>query len=330
MERDYESAPKCYIVGYYGRCHRMRVRATSGVGPASATREVWVRLGDAFEFQARATGPGVLVLEWRQRPEVSYYCPESGHDLWYRPVTRQDDPDNPVSHYRPHERRFGPETTEVELTGLFPDHEYYVWMRERYASGCGFGNGAQDWVKSRVWTEGHGAALSVPRVSLTFPDPENPDDFNAPVRGETTVVEGEPAKFRILVDLPDAEYFPSDYDGVTFRLVYTWGKGTAHATLSESQGMVARTPAQRHGKRWHVDYDYSFPDGASAARAALRRLDRSRPRAGPRAARRSRTRASRACPRTSSRAGPVSPSTSATTGRSFCRRRFRRTARPSS
>ena len=107
-------------------------------------------------------------------------------------MTRQDDPDgNLISRYRPHERRFGPETTEVELTGLFPDHEYYVWMRERYASGCGFGNGAQDWVKSRVWTEGHGAAPSVPRVSLTFPDPENPDDFNAPVRGETTVVEGK-------------------------------------------------------------------------------------------------------------------------------------------
>ena len=193
VERDYESAPDCYLpAGYYGRCHRMRVRATSGVGPASATREVWVRLGDAFEFQARSTGPGVLVLKWRQRPEISYYCPDSGHDLWYRPVTRQDDPDgNLISRYRPHERRFGPGTTEVELTGLFPDHEYYVWMRERYASGCGFGNGAQDWVKSRVRTEGHGAAPSVPRVSLTFPDPENPDDFNAPVRGETTVVEGK-------------------------------------------------------------------------------------------------------------------------------------------
>ena len=186
----------------------MRVRATSGVGPASATREVWVRLADAFEFQARSTGPGVLVLEWRQRPQVSYLCPDSGHDLVYQAVSLQDDPGGlAVSHYPSHWRRFGPETTQVELTGLFPDHEYHVWMRERYASGCGFGNGAQDWVKSRVWTEGHGAALSVPRVSLTFPDPQNPDDFNAPVRGETTVVEGGPSKLRVLVDLPDEEYF---------------------------------------------------------------------------------------------------------------------------
>ena len=85
---DHESTPECYnSAGFVGRCHKLTLRATSagsGTTRLSATRPLWVRVMDKFEWEGHAAQePGVVRLEW-DSPGGDYFrelCPVSGRTL---------------------------------------------------------------------------------------------------------------------------------------------------------------------------------------------------------------------------------------------------------
>ena len=236
--------------------YAVTIKVEDGNG-GSDTVAVTITLRDRLDVGARSTAPGVVAVEWDSPAFRKEVCPASRYDLVYQP--RRISPQG--SYYAAHERIFSASTTRVELTGLFPDHEYRVKVREHVGPECRAFGGPLDWVRTSVRTQGHEAAPSVPRVSLVIPDPVG--DFNTPGLGRRAVVEGAPATVRVLIDLPGAEYFTEDFDGVGVTLEYTWSEGIPKSgTTSQRELFVPRQGAQRHGKRWYSDYEVAIPEGA--------------------------------------------------------------------
>ena len=214
VEYDHESTPECYnSAGFVGRCHKLTLRATSagsGTTRLSATRPLWVRVMDKFEWEGHATPePGGLRLEW-DSPGGDYFrelCPVAGYDVLYSPLDGTSG-----------QRSFDAGTTSATLRGLYPDQEYVVRMRERHpertpGSGCPF-SGPLQWVRGTVRTNGHpGTGTAMPRISLVIPDLLSPDDINLPGSASLDVGEGTTQTMRVLVDLSEAEYFPRHDDG---------------------------------------------------------------------------------------------------------------------
>ena len=272
---DHESTPECYnSAGFVGRCHKLTLRATSagsGTTRLSATRPLWVRVMDKFEWEGHAAQePGVVRLEW-DSPGGAFFkeiCPVAGFDLLYWPrdeTLYTNDLVNGPWHGAG-SRSFSPGTTRTELRGLHPDHEYSVWMRERHperapGSGCPW-SGPLPWLKGTVRTTGHGDTGTVPRISLVIPDLLDEDDINLPGSASLDVGEGTTQKMRVLVDLPSADHFPEADDGFALRLEYTWANGSPPGSTSLSEPAVLRRVAQRHGKRWVMDYRVDIPDGS--------------------------------------------------------------------
>ncbi len=259
---DHESTPECYnSTGLVGRCHKLTLRATSagsGTTRLSATRSLWVRVQDEFEWEGHATQePGVLRLEWASPPGLSEHCPVAQYDVLYSPLDGTSG-----------QRSFDGGTTSGTLRGLYPGHEYVVRMRERHperapGTGCPI-SGAQPWVRGTVRTTGHpGTGTAMPRISLVIPDPLNPDDLNLPGSESLDVGQGTTQKMRVLVDLSEAEYFPRHDDGFALSFVYTWANRAPPGSTSRSEPAVLRTVARRHGKRWVMDYAVVIPDGST-------------------------------------------------------------------
>ena len=261
---DHESTPECYnSAGFVGRCHKLTLRATSagsGTTRLSATRPLWVRVMDKFEWEGHATPePGGLRLEW-DSPGGDYFrelCPVAGYDVLYSPLDGTSG-----------QRSFDAGTTSATLRGLYPGQEYVVRMRERHpertpGSGCPF-SGPLQWVRGTVRTNGHpGTGTAMPRISLVIPDLLNPDDINLPGSASLDVGEGTTQTMRVLVDLSQAEYFPRHDDGFALSLEYTWANRAPPGSTSRSEPAVLRQVAQRHGKRWVMDYRVDIPDGSA-------------------------------------------------------------------
>ena len=261
---DHESTPECYnSAGFVGRCHKLTLRATSagsGTTRLSATRPLWVRVMDKFEWEGHAAQePGVVRLEW-DSPGGDYFrelCPVAGYDVLYSPLDGTSG-----------QRSFDAGTTSATLRGLYPGQEYVVRMRERHpertpGSGCPF-SGPLQWVRGTVRTNGHpGTGTAMPRISLVIPDLLNPDDINLPGSASLDVGEGTTQTMRVLVDLSQAEYFPRHDDGFALSLEYTWANRAPPGSTSRSEPAVLRQVAQRHGKRWVMDYRVDIPDGSA-------------------------------------------------------------------
>ena len=261
---DHESTPECYnSAGFVGRCHKLTLRATSagsGTTRLSATRPLWVRVMDKFEWEGHATPePGGLRLEW-DSPGGDYFrelCPVAGYDVLYSPLDGTSG-----------QRSFDAGTTSATLRGLYPGQEYVVRMRERHpertpGSGCPF-SGPLQWVRGTVRTNGHpGTGTAMPRISLVIPDLLSPDDINLPGSASLDVGEGTTQTMRVLVDLSQAEYFPRQDDGFALSLEYTWANRAPPGSTSRSEPAVLRQVAQRHGKRWVMDYAVDIPDGSA-------------------------------------------------------------------
>ena len=270
---DHESTPECNnSTGPIGRCHKLTLRATSAGDTGSATRSLWVRVMDKFEWEGHAAQePGVVRLEWDSPGEAFFkeICPVAGFDLLYWPrdeTLYTNDLVNGPWHGAG-SRSFSPGTTRTELRGLHPDHEYSVWMRERHperapGTGCPW-SGPQAWLKGTVRTAGHGDTGTVPRISLVIPDLLDEDDVNLPGSASREVGQGTTQKMRVLVDLPSAGHFPEADDGFALRLDYTWANRAPSGSTSLSEPAVLRQVAQRHGKRWVMDYRVDIPDGSS-------------------------------------------------------------------
>ena len=261
---DHESTPECYnSAGFVGRCHKLTLRATSagsGTTRLSATRPLWVRVMDKFEWEGHAAQePGVVRLEWDSPGGAFFreYCPLAGYDVLYSPLDGTSA-----------QRSFDAGTTSATLRGLYPGQEYVVRMRERHpertpGSGCPF-SGPLQWVRGTVRTNGHpGTGTAMPRISLVIPDLLSPDDINLPGSASLDVGEGTTQTMRVLVDLSEAEYFPRHDDGFALSLVYTWANRAPPGSTSRSEPAVLRQVAQRYGKRWVMDYRVDIPDGSA-------------------------------------------------------------------
>ena len=261
---DHESTPECYnSAGFVGRCHKLTLRATSagsGTTRLSATRPLWVRVMDKFEWEGHAAQePGVVRLEWDSPGGAFFreYCPLAGYDVLYSPRDGTSG-----------QRSFDAGTTSATLRGLYPGQEYVVRMRERHpertpGSGCPF-SGPLQWVRGTVRTNGHpGTGTAMPRISLVIPDLLSPDDINLPGSASLDVGEGTTQTMRVLVDLSQAEYFPRHDDGFALSLVYTWANRAPPGSTSRSEPAVLRQVAQRYGKRWVMDYRVDIPDGSA-------------------------------------------------------------------